>query len=51
MKIKTYPLQFTDEELRYIEKIAGKGNIKKFIYEAIEEKKEKHDKRYHKIGR
>ncbi len=39
MKIKTYPLQFTDDELRHIEKIAGKRNIKQFIYAAIEEKK------------
>jgi hypothetical protein len=46
MKIKTYPLHFTDEELRQIEKIAGKGNIKKFIYDAIEEKKKRYDKRY-----
>lgn len=45
MKIKTYPLQFTDEELREIEATAGKGNIKKFIYEAIEEKMKRYDKR------
>ena len=50
MKIKTYPLQFTEDDLKYIEQIAGKGNIKKFIYEAIEEKKKRHDKRYHEIG-
>jgi len=51
MKIKMYPLAFTEDELRYIEKIAGKGNIKKFIYEAIEEKKERYEKRYHNIRR
>jgi len=51
MKIKTYPLQFTDVELREIEEIAGKGNIKKFILEAIEEKKQRNDKKYHGIGR
>jgi len=45
MKIKTYPLQFTDGELRLIESIAGKGNIKKFIFEAIEEKKEREIKK------
>jgi len=40
MQIKTYPLQFTAEKLKQIEEIAGKGNIKRFIYLAIEEKLE-----------
>jgi len=38
MKIKTFPLQFTDGYLKQIEDKAGKGNIKKFIMQAIEEK-------------
>ena len=41
MQIKTYPLQFTEQELREIEKVAGKRNIKSFIYKAIAEKMEK----------
>lgn len=40
MTIKTYPLQFTAEKLKHIEEMAGKGNIKRFIYLAIEEKLE-----------
>ena len=38
MTIKTYPLQFTEEKLKEIEKVAGVRKIKSFIYEAIEEK-------------
>ena len=38
MIIKTYPLQFSEEKLREIERSAGKRKIKSFIYEAIEEK-------------
>jgi len=38
MQIKTFPLQFTAGYLKQIEERAGKGNIKKFIMEAIEEK-------------
>lgn len=38
MTIKTYPLQFTGEKLKEIERVAGKRKIKSFIYKAIEEK-------------
>lgn len=38
MKIKTFPLQFTEEKLNEIEQYAGKGNKKQFILDAIEEK-------------
>ena len=38
MQIKTFPLQFTAGYLKQIEEKAGKGNIKKFIMEAIEGK-------------
>lgn len=43
MKIKTYPLQFTEEYLREIEKKAKENNIsiKEFILNAIEEKMKK----------
>ena len=43
MKIKTYPLQFTEEYLKHIEEKAHKSNmtIKDFILKAIEEKLEK----------
>lgn len=43
MKIKTYPLQFTEEYLRKIEEKAHESNvtIKDFILKAIEEKLEK----------
>ena len=43
MKIKTYPLQFTEEYLREIEKKAKENNmsIKEFILNAIQEKIEK----------
>lgn len=45
MKIKTYPLQFTEEYLKHIEEIAKEKNmsIKEFILNAIanEMKKEK----------
>lgn len=46
MKIKTYPLQFTEEYLKHIEEIAKKRNktIKDFILEAIKEKIEKWEK-------
>lgn len=46
MKIKTYPLQFTEEYLKHIEEIAKKQNktIKDFILEAIEYKIEKWEK-------
>ena len=45
MQIKTYPLQFTEQELREIEKVAGKRNIKSFIYKAIDEKMQKEKKK------
>ena len=40
MKIKTYPLQFTEEYLAIIKEVALKNNmtIKEFILNAIEEK-------------
>lgn len=40
MKIKTYPLQFTEEYLTTIKEVALKNNmtIKEFILKAIEEK-------------
>lgn len=38
MKIKTFPLQFTEEKLNEIERIAGAGNKKNFILQAIDEK-------------
>jgi len=43
MKIKTYPLQFTEKELNEIKEVAAKQNmtIKDFMLEAIREKKEK----------
>ena len=43
MKKKTYPLQFTEEYLREIEKKAKENNmsIKEFILNAIQEKLEK----------
>ena len=43
MKIKTYPLQFTEEYLKEIEKKAKEKNmsIKEFILNAIQEKLEK----------
>ena len=43
MKIKTYPLQFTEEYLKEIEKKKKKKNmsIKEFILNAIQEKLEK----------
>lgn len=46
MKIKTYPLQFIEEYLKYIEEVAKKQNktIKDFILEAIKEKIEKWEK-------
>lgn len=46
MKIKTYPLQFTEEYLKHIEEIAKKQKktIKDFILEAIEDKIEKWEK-------
>ncbi len=44
MTIKTYPLQFTEQELRDIEQVAGKRKIKSFIYKAIEEKMKKESK-------
>lgn len=46
MKIKTYPLQFTEEYLKHIEEIAKKQNktIKDFILEAIKDKIEKWEK-------
>jgi len=50
MKIKMYPIPFTDIELREIEAMAGKGNIKRFILEAIEEKKQRYDKKYTPSG-
>lgn len=44
-KIKTYPLQFTEEKLEEIKRIASeKGmNIKAFMLEAIEEKMNKEE--------
>ena len=46
MKIKTYPLQFTEEYLKHIEEVAKKQGktIKNFILEAIKEKIEKLEK-------
>ena len=43
MKIKTYPLQFTEEYLNEIETKAKENNmsIKEFILNAIQEKLEK----------
>ena len=43
MKIKTYPLQFTEEYLKEIETEAKEKNmsIKEFILNAIQEKLEK----------
>ena len=43
MKIKTYPLQFTEEYLREIEKKSKENNmsIKEFILNAIQEKLER----------
>ena len=43
MKIKTYPLQFTEKYLREIEKKAKENNmsIKEFILNAIQEKLER----------
>ena len=43
MNIKTYPLQFTEEKLDEIRRAAKEQNksIKKFMYEAIEEKMKK----------
>ena len=43
MKIKTYPLQFTEEYLKEIETKAKEKNmsIKEFILNAIQEKLEK----------
>lgn len=38
MSIKTYPLHFEEEKLREIGDKAGKGKIKSFIHEAIDEK-------------
>lgn len=38
MKIKTFPLQFTEEKLKQIESVAGEGNKKSFMLEAIDEK-------------
>ncbi len=35
---KTFPLVFLTDYLKKIEETAGKGNIKKFIMKAIEEK-------------
>lgn len=46
MKIKTYPLQFTEEYLKYIEQIAKEQEktIKEFMLEAIKERIEKWEK-------
>lgn len=46
MKIKTYPLQFTEEYLTYINEIAKEQakTIKEFMLEAIKEKIEKWEK-------
>ena len=46
MKIKTYPLQFTEEYLKHIEEVAKKQGktIKDFISEEIKEKKQKLEK-------
>lgn len=43
MKIKTYPLQFTEEYLKEIKEKAKENNmsIKEFILNAIQEKLEK----------
>lgn len=46
MTIKTYPLQFTEKELKEIKETAQKKGmtIKAFMLEAIQEKKEKTEK-------
>lgn len=46
MKIKTYPLQFTEEYLKMIKKEARELNmsIKEFILKAIEDKLKKEEK-------
>ena len=46
MKIKKYPLQFTEEYLKHIEEVAKKQGktIKDFILEAIKDKIEKLEK-------
>ncbi len=44
IKLKTFPLVFPELYLRKIEEVAGKGNIKRFIMKAIEEKMEKESK-------
>ena len=41
MKIKTYPLQFTEEYLKKIETKEKNMSIKEFILNAIQEKLEK----------
>ena len=45
MKIKTYPLQFTEEYLKEIKEKAKENNmsIKEFILNAIQEKLEKEE--------
>ena len=48
MKIKTYPLQFTEEKLNEIEWAAGIGNKKNFILTAIDEKIERTKNDRHK---
>ncbi len=45
VKIKTFPIQFVDSELKELHKIAkkdGSPSLKDWIHEAIKEKKEKH---------
>ena len=46
MKIKTYPLQFTEEYLKHIEEVAKKQGktIKDFMLEAIRKEVEKWEK-------
>ena len=46
MKIKTYPLQFTEEYLKHIEEVAKKQGktIKDFMLEAIRKESEKVEK-------
>lgn len=41
MKIKTFPLQFTEGKLKEIGEVAGTGNKTRFIYDAIDEKLER----------
>ena len=45
-KIKNYPIQFTEQDLKDIEQISGKRKIKSFIYIAIAEKMAREKKKH-----